>query len=145
MLFRSLSQSTLTQNDAMFVVTAVTSPATVYLWFIFGPAAISRQTSPLKLTIEIQKISRNVLFATIVGSFPMSVAMFVIITMPTMRHLFSQQACSEPLNMGDFSLSALSPSSYLIQLLCIYLGLALADGLVFLRSIEDNETPLCVV
>ena len=121
----SLVQSNLTRNDAVFVLVAVASPATLYLWIMFLFAAIFHQTSPWALATGTNKISQRFLFVTVLGSLIMWLTMLGIIVGSPSGVSFSQQACSK--EYGRKALSTMIwPSGSLAQMLCLIFSLNIA-------------------
>jgi hypothetical protein len=93
----SLVNSNLTRNDAIFVLVAVASPVTVYLWimFISGAfvAAVFRRASPWVLAHGNSQ-TQIFLYISILGSLVIWGTMLGIIVISPSGVSFSQQACS---------------------------------------------------
>ena len=136
----SLVKSKLTQNDAVFVLIAVASPVTLYLWITFLLAAFSRRTS--LLAIEVKGVSQIFLFVAVLGSLVMWLTMLGIIVGSPSGFSFSQQACRT--EYGQNAKSKLAwPLFYLIQLLVLALGLNIAvPGLPKSLGLVKDKTVL---
>jgi hypothetical protein len=118
----SLVQSNLTQNDAVFVLVAVASPVTLYLWSMFLLAAFFRRTS--LLAIGVNGVSQIFLFVAVLGSLVMWLTMLgIIVGSPSVP--FSQQGCSS--EYGPHAIFMLAwPVSCISQLLSLFIGLNIA-------------------
>jgi len=121
----SFVNSNLTRNDAIFVLVAVASPVTLYLWvmFLFGAVfvAIFRRASPW-VPAHGNSQTQIFLYVSILGSLVIWATMLgIIVGSPSGAISFSQQACSR---YGAHATTVLVwPMLYLFQLFLLYLGL----------------------
>ena len=119
----SLVQSNLTQNDAVFVLVAVASPVTLYLWSMFLLAAFFRRIS--LLAIGVNGVSLIFLSVAVLGSLVMWLTMVGIIVGSPRGISFSQQGCSSEYGQNAIFM-LVWPVSCLSQLLSLVIGLNIA-------------------
>jgi hypothetical protein len=92
----SMSQGQLTRNDAIFVLVATVSPATLYLWIIVCFAALNKGFLPDYLNREIMnKVGQRLLILLSFVSFVLWVVVAVLALRPQNSNYFSQPACDK--------------------------------------------------
>ena len=136
----SLLQSSLTQNDGVYVLVAVASPATLYLWAcIFFKLLLFRKlpswqgyginTKTYKLMLFKQQksgqgyeinieIYKHSLQAVVIGSFFLWISMIYIIVASPGHISASQPACNKQFGLRGW-ITLVWPLPYLIQLLIL--------------------------
>jgi len=125
----SIVQSQLTQRDTVFVIVAVASPATVYLWFLTAIHLIRPKSMPLSLS-RMNKIEKFLVSILSVCLFFFWLAMLPAVFLPSSLITFSQPACNkqyELYNVMEPIRAVLSPvMTWNIALLVVSRGKA--DG-----------------
>jgi hypothetical protein len=122
----SLVQSNLTQNDASFVLVAVASPVTLYLWITFLFAAFFRRKSTRALATGTNRISQISLFIAVLGSLVMWLTMLGIVVGSPSGVTFSQEACNKDYGQSAPLLTMIWPYSSLVQMVSLIIGLNVA-------------------
>ena len=119
----SLLQSNLTQNDGVFVLVAIASPVTLYLWSIFLFAFLFRR-APSWISSNLNRTHQFFLTISTIGSFAFWLALVALVVGEPRSITFSQPACNEKFGLVR-SINIAWPVPYFIQatILCIALNL----------------------
>ena len=140
----SIVRSNLTQNDGIFVLVSIASPATLYLWNTTFFDLINLVLSwelPEWWGYKVDKNRRLFLQFLLIGSFLFWIIMIAIIVGSPGDIRFSQPACSKHYGLrGWLTLIWLLP--YLFQLFVLIIGMNL---LVPFKLANDRRILSCVI
>ena|ERR1700761_5080269 len=116
-------QVELTQNDAIFVLTAVASPVSFYLWFSSLLALLWRL--PGRLTVGMGAREQTLLSLLSLGSFALWATLIGIILDSSRSFQFSQPACNREYGRKSvYSLIWAAPSAIQSVIILVVLRLA---------------------
>ncbi|KAG2009461.1 hypothetical protein CC2G_012395 [Coprinopsis cinerea AmutBmut pab1-1] len=91
----SILKTSLTQNDGVFVLVSVASPATLYLWYLSIRSIWSPKWFPVDLPEKHKSTEFQILRVLTILSLAFTIALVCLMYVPSEKINFSQPACSQ--------------------------------------------------
>jgi len=114
-----MSRGELTRNDAIFVLVATASPATLYLWILISLAVFNKGILPDYLSGEtMSKVGQRLLILFSIGSIILWVVVAALVFWLPNSDYFSQPGCDQDYGKGQ-RLRLLWPVFFLLGLFLV--------------------------
>ncbi|TFK17765.1 hypothetical protein FA15DRAFT_675839 [Coprinopsis marcescibilis] len=94
-----IAKSDLTQNDGIFVLVSVASPATIYLWYLSVVSLWQPHIFPVEKKDKRKSLEIHALRVLSIGTFVFEIALICLMYVPSETISFSQPACNKEFGM----------------------------------------------
>ncbi len=132
----SMHRQNITQNDAVFVILAVTSPSSIYLWFLTFLSFLRPNALPVSIT-QLRLFERHLLTSFSILLFWVLMVMAFLTLLPSSARLFSQPAC-------NFKYSYEETSRFFWSAGLVAHFVSVVSTLLFLAWVIRNNQQQCV-
>jgi preprotein translocase subunit SecG len=132
----SMLRSQLTQNDAIFVIIATASPATLYLWAISAVALFTGLPQRYQSAIPNKREQAFIVLLAIV-SFMLWIVSIGLYARPSSGAKFSQPGCNKIFGRADW-ISLLWSTVFLVRTIFLVVSLLLTSLYLKLRMRRRN-------